>query len=69
MMASGGMTSSSILGKPVHYTDMEAEDYTFYQGMVYLLEHDLNEFGADLTFSIEVSTHTCKLQGCNYMWK
>ena len=43
-----------ILGKPVHYTDMEAEDYSFYKGMVFLLEHDLNEIGADLTFSIDV---------------
>lgn len=44
-----------ILGKPVHYTDMEAEDYAFYQGMVYLLEHDLNEIGSELSFSIDVS--------------
>ncbi len=48
-----------ILGKPVHYTDMEAEDYLFYQGLVYLLEHDANEIGADLTFSVDVSAHTC----------
>ena len=45
-----------ILGKAVHYTDMEAEDYAFYQGMVFLLEHDLNEIGTELTFSIEVHT-------------
>lgn len=43
-----------ILGKHVHYTDMQAEDYSFYQGMVFLLEHDLNEVGAELTFSTEV---------------
>lgn len=46
-----------ILGKQVHYTDMEAEDYAFYQGMVYLLEHDLNEIGMELSLSIEAS-HT-----------
>ena len=38
----------------MHYTDMQAEDYSFYQGMVFLLEHDLNEIGAELTFSTEV---------------
>ena len=43
-----------ILGKSVHYTDLEAEDYSFYQGLVYLLEHDLNEMGTELTFSTEV---------------
>ena len=43
-----------ILGKHVHYTDMQAEDYSFYQGMVFLLEHDLNDVGAELTFSTEV---------------
>lgn len=43
-----------ILGKPVHFTDMEAEDYTFYQSMLFLLEHDLTVLGLDLTFSMEV---------------
>ena len=45
-----------ILGKAVHYTDMESEDYSFYQGMVYLIEHNVDEsgIGDDLTFSIEV---------------
>lgn len=46
-----------ILGKPVHFTDMESEDYAFYQGMVFLLEHDLNEMGMDLTFSTDVWTN------------
>ena len=45
-----------ILGKPVHYTDMEAEDYSFYQGLVFLLEHDVEEMGYELTFSVEVRT-------------
>ena len=49
-----------ILGKPVHYTDMEAEDYSFYQGLVYLLEHDLNEIGTELNFSTEVRTRPCR---------
>lgn len=43
-----------ILGKPVKYTDMESEDYSFYQGLVFLLEHDVKELGYDLTFSLEV---------------
>jgi E3 ubiquitin-protein ligase HUWE1 len=45
-----------ILGKAVHYTDMESEDYSFYQGMVYLIEHNVDEsgIGDDLTFSIEI---------------
>ncbi|XP_065656940.1 E3 ubiquitin-protein ligase HUWE1 isoform X2 [Hydra vulgaris] len=43
-----------ILGKPVHYSDMEAEDYSFYQGLVYLLEHDIDDLGYELTFSAEV---------------
>ena len=45
-----------ILGKPVHFTDMEAEDYTFYQSMLFLLEHNLKDLGLDLTFSMEVCT-------------
>ncbi len=43
-----------MLGKPVSYTDMEAEDNAFYQGLVFLLEHNVNEIGSDLTFSIEI---------------
>ena len=34
---------------------MEAEDYSFYQGLVYLLEHDIDEFGVELTLSTDVS--------------
>jgi E3 ubiquitin-protein ligase HUWE1 len=37
------------------YTDMEAEDYSFYQGLVFLLENDVKDLGYDLTFSTEVS--------------
>lgn len=36
------------------YTDMESEDYHFYQGLVYLLENDVSTLGYDLTFSTEV---------------
>ena len=44
-----------ILGKPVRYTDMESEDYAFYQGLVFLLENDVKDLGYDLTFSTDVS--------------
>ena len=47
-----------ILGKPVHFTDLEAFDYSFYQGLIYLLEHDISEIGMDLTFSTEVRWRT-----------
>lgn len=43
-----------IIGKPVHFSDLEAEDYTFYQSMRYLLEHVIDDLGLDLTFSTEV---------------
>ncbi|XP_075434570.1 E3 ubiquitin-protein ligase HUWE1 isoform X9 [Ascaphus truei] len=43
-----------ILGKSVRYTDMESEDYHFYQGLVYLLENDVSTLGYDLSFSTEV---------------
>ncbi|XP_022080949.1 E3 ubiquitin-protein ligase HUWE1-like [Acanthaster planci] len=43
-----------ILGKPVKYTDMESEDYSFYQGLVFLLEHSVTELGYELTFSTEI---------------
>lgn len=44
-----------ILGILVKYTDMESEDYTFFQGLVYLMEHHVSDIGYDLTFSAEVS--------------
>ncbi|PSN49851.1 E3 ubiquitin-protein ligase HUWE1, partial [Blattella germanica] len=43
-----------ILGILVKYTDMESEDYSFYQGLVYLMEHHVSDLGYDLTFSAEV---------------
>lgn len=36
------------------YHDMESEDYSFYQGLVFLLDHDIKELGYELTFSVEV---------------
>ena len=35
------------------YTDMESEDYPFYQGLVYLLENNVSTLGYDLPFSTE----------------
>jgi len=43
-----------ILGIQVKYTDMESEDYAFYQGLVYLIENTVKTLGYDLTFSLEV---------------
>ncbi|KAM9431243.1 E3 ubiquitin-protein ligase HUWE1-like isoform 7-T7 [Salvelinus alpinus] len=43
-----------ILGKSVRYTDMESEDYPFFQGLVYLLENNVSTLGYELTFSTEV---------------
>ncbi|XP_021962373.1 E3 ubiquitin-protein ligase HUWE1 isoform X3 [Folsomia candida] len=43
-----------ILGKPVRYTDMESEDYSFYQGLAFLMENTVDELGYELTFSTEV---------------
>ncbi|KAL3226530.1 hypothetical protein MRX96_004418 [Rhipicephalus microplus] len=48
-----------ILGKPVKYTDMESEDYSFYQGLVFLLEHGVRALGYELTFSVEVQEFRC----------
>jgi E3 ubiquitin-protein ligase HUWE1 len=43
-----------ILGILVKYTDMESEDYSFYKGLVYLMEHHVTDLGYELTFSTEV---------------
>ncbi|XP_065351363.1 E3 ubiquitin-protein ligase HUWE1 isoform X4 [Cloeon dipterum] len=43
-----------ILSKQVKYTDMESEDYTFYKGLEFLMEHSVKEMGYDVTFSTEV---------------
>jgi len=34
---------------------MESEDYAFYQGLVYLMDNNVEHLGYDLTFSTEVS--------------
>ena len=39
----------------VRVADMESEDYSFYQGLIYLLEHNVADLGYELTFSTEVS--------------
>ncbi|CAH0561864.1 unnamed protein product [Brassicogethes aeneus] len=44
-----------ILGIPVKYTDMESEDYSFYRGLIYLMENNINNLGLDLTFSTEIN--------------
>ena len=36
------------------YTDMESEDYSFYSGLHYILEHNISDLGYDLTFATEV---------------
>ena len=33
---------------------MESEDYSFYQGLVFLLTNDVQDLGYDLTFSTDV---------------
>ncbi|XP_060080556.1 E3 ubiquitin-protein ligase HUWE1-like [Ylistrum balloti] len=43
-----------IIGQTVKYTDMESEDYAFYQGLVFLLENDVKDLGYDLAFSTEI---------------
>lgn len=43
-----------ILDKPVHFTDLESFDYALYQGLHYLLEHDISDIDMELTFSTEV---------------
>jgi len=43
-----------ITGQPVRYTDMEAEDYSFHQGLEFLLNHDVNDLGYELAFSTEI---------------
>lgn len=44
-----------ILGIPVKYTDMESEDYSFYRGLICLMENNINNLGLDLTFSTEIN--------------
>jgi E3 ubiquitin-protein ligase HUWE1 len=43
-----------ILAKAVRHQDMESEDYSFYKGLDFLLEHDIADLGYDLTYSTEI---------------
>ncbi len=43
-----------ILARPVRFQDMESEDYSFYKGLEFLIEHNVEDLGYDLTFSTEV---------------
>ncbi|GFO42891.1 E3 ubiquitin-protein ligase huwe1-like [Plakobranchus ocellatus] len=43
-----------MLGLAVKYTDMESEDYAFYQGLVFLLENSVEDLGYDIYFSTEI---------------
>lgn len=55
-----------MLGKPVRYTDMEAEDNEFMRGLVYLLEHNVADVGTEMYFSLEIQefgiTKICDLK-------
>ncbi len=50
------------------YTDMESEDYPFFQGLVYLLENDVSTLGYELTFSTEVGVCSLKFS-ISFKWK
>merc|ERR1712142_1151143 len=43
-----------ILAKSVKYTDMESEDYEFYKGLDFLMEHQVADLGYDLSFATEI---------------
>ena len=47
---------------------MESEDYSFYQGLVFLLENDVKDLGYDLTFSTEVRLVYTKIWIWTYSW-
>lgn len=57
-----------ILGILVKYTDMESEDYSFYQGLVYLMENHVSALGYDLTFSAEVCIVFCLAYSFVIFW-
>jgi len=40
---------------------MESEDYAFYQGLVYLMDNNVEHLGYDLTFSTEVNRYFISL--------
>lgn len=57
-----------FFGDIIRYTDMESEDYPFFQGLVYLLENDVSTLGYELTFSTEVCTRFLNVL-INFKWK
>lgn len=44
----------SLLLDDFSFADLENEDFDFFKGLEYLLEHDVSELGYDVTFSTEV---------------
>lgn len=36
------------------FNDLESEDFDFYKGLEYLLQHDISEMGYEITFCTEV---------------
>ncbi|MES1904480.1 MAG: E3 ubiquitin-protein ligase huwe1 [Paramarteilia canceri] len=44
-----------MLGKPVNFEDLENEDYDFYKGLKFLLDNSVDDIGADITFSHQIS--------------
>jgi len=43
-----------ILAKPVRHQDMESEDYSFFKGLDFLAENNVEDLGSELTFSTEI---------------
>merc|ERR1719187_2005875 len=43
-----------ILAKDVRHQDMESEDYEFYKGLDFLLNHEVADLGYDLSFATEI---------------
>ncbi|XP_064606987.1 E3 ubiquitin-protein ligase HUWE1-like isoform X3 [Liolophura sinensis] len=43
-----------IIGQTVKVNDMESEDFSFYQGLIFLLENNVNDLGYELMFSTEI---------------
>merc|ERR1712142_700595 len=43
-----------ILAKDVRHQDMESEDYEFYKGLDFLMEHQVADLGYDLSFATEI---------------
>lgn len=48
-----------ILGIRVKYTDMESEDYSFYKGLVFMIDNHIDTLGSEMNFSTEVFYYSC----------